>query len=143
MAKVGAVELGRAESEGVIAYVFGSVVATPDRTMKLPNTSTTLVDSQKPVITLLGPQVMAIPRNSVWVEPGFIATDFWTENGKKCSANISDRVTVSREINTANRKLWVLVYRCEDAAGNVAVAKRRYVYVLRKADMKFWSGSCG
>ncbi|MFN4084049.1 MAG: immunoglobulin-like domain-containing protein [Bacteroidia bacterium] len=74
-------------------------------------------DTEKPVLTLLGANPLDIDQNSTFVEPGFTATD-------NRDGDITSRVVVTGNVNTAVVGTYTLTYNVADNAGNTASATR-------------------
>ena len=78
-------------------------------------------DPIAPELTLLGNAHSMLQVGTAYTEPGFTATD-------NCDGDISQRVTVSGQVDTGKAGTYVLTYCVADSYGNTATAQRT-VYV--------------
>lgn len=83
--------------------------------------STTLADTVKPVISLVGGNVTLV-LGDTWVEPGYTATD-------NADGDITDSVVVTGSIDENTLGSQTLTYYVEDAAGNFAQTTRTVTVV--------------
>ncbi len=84
----------------------------------------TVVDTQRPAITLLGTPTLIINRRSVFVDPGATAFD-------DCEGNLTSRIVVGGDtVNTSREADYTLTYNVTDAAGNPAPQLTRVVTVV-------------
>lgn len=83
--------------------------------------STTLADAVAPVISLIGGNV-TIEQDSVWVEPGYTATD-------NADGDLTGAVVVTGTIDTSVLGPQTLTYTVEDAAGNETQTTRTVTVV--------------
>lgn len=79
--------------------------------------------SSPPVITLRGSNPLPLPVGTVYVEPGFTATD--NEDG-----NITSNVVVTGSVNHMILGSYILRYNVTDSEGNPAEEKTRTVNVV-------------
>ena len=79
-------------------------------------------DVENPTISLSGNNVMYIPLNSSFSEPGYEAYD-------NCDSTITDKVSVDGSVNTSSPGVYVLNYSVIDSVGNsVSVSRIVNVY---------------
>ncbi len=100
---------------GVTTVVFSAID-------KSGNTGTaqatvTVSDQSKPVITLTGEPVMRVSLGETFVEPGFSAQD-------NVDGDVTTKVSVSGNIDTATLGAYILTYSVSDVAGNTTTATR-------------------
>lgn len=74
-------------------------------------------DVENPTISLSGNNVMYIPLNSSFSEPGYEAYD-------NCDSTITDKVSVDGSVNTSSPGVYVLNYSVIDSVGNSASVSR-------------------
>ena len=82
--------------------------------------------AQIPVITLAGSTNMTVPLNSVWVDPGYTATD---ADGNDITAG----VTVTGTVDTTREGTYLLYYQVADSSGTPATPQIRSVNVVAPA----------
>lgn len=95
----------------------GNAAATVTRTVTVQSE-----DTEAPVITLLGDEVMRLYQGDVWSDPGVTATD-------NIDGDISAGVTVTGTVDPATAGSYVLTYNVSDAMGNPAQPVSRLVIV--------------
>jgi hypothetical protein len=83
-------------------------------------------DLNKPVITLVGDDVITLDLGATWTDPGCTATD--AEDGA-----ITTGFTVTGTVNTAQVNTYTITYTVSDKAGNVSDEVTRTVKV--KSDL--------
>lgn len=94
----------------------------------LPVTRTVnVVDTTKPVIVLVGPPVVSVSCGSTYCDAGATATDNY-------DGNITARITVSCNVNTAVAGTYCVTYNVSDTAGNAADPVSRTVLVTGTGD---------
>lgn len=74
-------------------------------------------DPIAPEITLLGEAHIMLKQNTTYKEAGFAALD-------NCDGDLTEKVTVSGEVDTGKAGTYVLTYTVEDSYGNLATAQR-------------------
>ena len=74
-------------------------------------------DPIPPEITLLGQAHRMLQLHKPYEEAGFTAVD-------NCDGDLTQKVTVSGDVDTGKAGIYVLTYRVEDSYGNVATAQR-------------------
>ena len=79
--------------------------------------------AQIPVITLAGSTSMTVPLNSVWVDPGYTATDPYGND-------LTGSVTISGAVDTSQAATYLLYYQVADAYGTPATPQVRTVNVV-------------
>ena len=84
-------------------------------------------DQTAPVITLTGSSQMTIAVGSAYAEPGYTATDNY-------DGDLTNRVTVTGSVDTAQAGTYHLYYDVTDGAGNAAVQQVRTVSVADEAE---------
>lgn len=77
----------------------------------------TVVDTTAPVLTLSGTPTVTIALGTEFTEPGYTALDGY-------DGDISSKVTVTGEVNTAAEGDYILTYKSTDSSGNTAEAER-------------------
>jgi hypothetical protein len=82
-----------------------------------------VVDTTRPVITLLGQNPMTLQLGTPYVEPGYTATDNY-------DGNITANVAVSGSVNHTAVGSYTLRYNVSDSSGNPAQEKTRTVSVV-------------
>jgi hypothetical protein len=95
--------------------VNGNKAHTVFRTVKV-------IDTIKPVITLIGANPLKVGQGAAYVEPGFTATD--NKDG-----TITGSVVVTGTVDTSTLGSYTKYYNVTDAAGNVADTVTRTVVV--------------
>ena len=80
-------------------------------------------DETAPVITLLGSNPMSAPRDSAFIDPGYIATD-------NLDGDITDLVNVTGSVDVMTDGKYILKYNVIDASGNMAIEVERVVNVM-------------
>ncbi len=83
-------------------------------------------DTVKPWIELKGFNPVYTPLNEPYVDSGAVA---WDVNAYGDTVNISDRLVITNNVNTAEIGKYVVRYNVEDEAGNKAEEVTRTVYV--------------
>ncbi len=81
-----------------------------------------IVDTQKPVLKLEGDEKITITRGKEFTDPGFTATDGY-------DGDLTGKVTVSGEVDTAKAGTYTLTYEVLDSSGNAAEKLTRTVTV--------------
>ncbi len=90
--------------------------ATPvSRTVKV-------VDTIKPVITMLGNSKVTIKRNSQYTDAGATASDNF-------DGNLTSKIAVTTNVNTSRVGTYYVRYNVKDSSGNAAAQKSRTVIV--------------
>lgn len=74
-------------------------------------------DPVPPVLTLLGDPDLIVPQGNAYREPGYQAVD-------DCDGDITDKVTVSGNVDVHKPGRYVLTYTATDNFGNTATQKR-------------------
>jgi hypothetical protein len=82
-----------------------------------------VVDTTKPVITLLGPPSIKVQAGSTYSDAGATAAD-------SLDGSITSRIVRSGSVNTAALGTYVLTFNVSDATGNAAAPVARTVYVV-------------
>jgi len=80
-------------------------------------------DSTPPVITLTGPSTITIPQNSTYVDQGATATD-------NIDGNITARMSIANNVNTAVIGTYTVTFNVNDNAGNSATQVTRTLNVI-------------
>lgn len=89
-----------------------------------------VVDTVKPVIVLKGAASVTVKRGTVWVDPGWVATDNYDGDlTAKVAVKVSGNVTSAGAVNTAKAGTAIVTYNVADASGNTAIAVKRMVVV--------------
>lgn len=103
----------REEKDGIVFYTvsdsFGNTT-TVEREIIYK-------DTVAPIITLNGEADLKISTGEEYVEAGFVASD-------DCEGDISDKVVVSGEVDTAKNGSYVITYAVKDSYGNECVINR-------------------
>lgn len=81
-----------------------------------------VVDTKKPVLALKGEEKISITRGKEFTDPGFTATDNY-------DGDLTGKVTVSGEVDTAKAGTYTLTYTVADSSGNAAEKVTRTVTV--------------
>ena len=81
-----------------------------------------VVDTKKPVLALKGEEKISITRGKDFTDPGFTATDNY-------DGDLTGKVTVSGEVDTAKAGTYPLTYEVLDSSGNAAEKVTRTVTV--------------
>lgn len=84
--------------------------------------SVTVVDTQKPVITMKGKSVVTVRRNRQYVDAGATANDAF-------EGNITAKIVTTSKVNTSRNGTYTVKYNVKDGSGNAASQKVRYVIV--------------
>ena len=82
-----------------------------------------VIDTIVPIITLSGLNEIYIKKDTSFIEPGYLATDFF-------NIDLSNRVIVTSNVNTAIIGRYTVSYNLFDDVSNSAEAKIRYVNVF-------------
>lgn len=90
-------------------------------------TSAGTPDTTPPIITLLGGATLNVTAGGTFTDPGATATD-------NVDGDISSRIVVTGNVNTAVTGSYTLSYNVSDAAGNAATTRTRTVNVTAAAD---------
>gem|GEM_PF-793928 len=93
---------------------FGNIAEPVIRTVQV-------VDTQKPIITLLGANPMTVECKSTFTDPGTTVTD-------SCDSSVT--VTATGTVNTNVVGNYTITYTATDASGNSAESKTRTVQVV-------------
>ena len=103
----------REEKDGIVFYTvsdsFGNTTTVERKIV--------YKDTVAPVITLNGEADLKISTGEEYVEAGFVASD-------DCEGDISDKVVVSGEVDTAKNGSYVITYAVKDSYGNECVINR-------------------
>jgi peptidoglycan/xylan/chitin deacetylase (PgdA/CDA1 family) len=103
----------REEKDGIVFYTvsdsFGNTTTVERKIV--------YKDTVAPVITLNGEADLKISTGEEYVEAGFVAND-------DCEGDISDKVVVSGEVDTAKNGSYVITYAVKDSYGNECVINR-------------------
>ena len=86
-----------------------------------------VVDETAPVITLEGSSQMTISNNTVYVDPGYTAFDYY-------DGDLTSIVTVTGTVDATQAGTYYLYYNVADSSGNAAVQQVRTVNVEVIAD---------
>jgi hypothetical protein len=98
------------------------------------NNSTTVtrtinvIDTEAPVLKLLGNAVDTVERWSDYVDAGYTVSDY-------CNPESEVTVTITGTANTQSVGLYTLTYCAEDASGNKSPCATRYVVVVMPVGM--------
>lgn len=84
-------------------------------------TSTTLIDSESPTISLAGGN-QTVEVGEAWSEPGYTASD-------NADGDITNNVIVTGSVNTAIAGAYTLTYQVSDSAGNQTTVQRTITVV--------------
>ena len=76
-----------------------------------------VVDTEKPVIKILGPNVYTMLIDEEYKEPGIVITDNSNEN-------LTDKVEIENNINTNKPGTYEIKYKVKDSSGNETTARR-------------------
>ena len=115
-------------NDSVNANVVGSYTVTYDVSDAAGNKADTatrtvnVVDTTKPVITLIGNSTMTIEIRNAYTDPGATAYD-------RYDGNITSRIVPDNQVNTNAAGTYNITYDVSDAAGNKAVEVTRTVKV--------------
>ena len=82
----------------------------------------TPVDTETPVITLLGDQVVSSFLGDIYEDAGATATD-------NVDGDITANIIVTGEVNTSSIGTYTLTYNVSDAAGNTATPRTRTINI--------------
>ncbi len=99
---------------GLFAFILLSTQCKKDEEDK---------DTTPPVITLKGDTLMFVNKDSLYVEPGYTATD-------DTDGDITNKVSIKGHVDTSVEGTYFLYYDVSDAAGNAAEQKKREVKVM-------------
>ncbi|SEU16475.1 immunoglobulin-like domain-containing protein [Stigmatella erecta] len=117
ISKTGQVDTG---TPGAYALQYGAVDAAGNSAVA--TRTVTVTDSAPPVLQLVGPTSMAQECATPFTDPSATAFD-------ACLGDVSQRITVSGAVNTAQPGAYVLTYNAVDTVGNAAVPVQRTVQV--------------
>ena len=95
----------------------GNAATTQNRTV------TVVAGDASPVITLKGQRVMTIEEGTVYVEPGYTATDH--EDG-----DLTASVTVTGTVDMTKIGTYTIYYDVSDSFGNAAIQQTRTIHVV-------------
>ena len=76
-----------------------------------------VVDTTAPIITLAGENTVYVQNGENYTEAGYMAQD-------GCDGDITDRVTVSGDVDTSTAGSYILTYEVKDSSGNEASMQR-------------------
>ena len=76
-----------------------------------------VVDTTAPIITLAGENTVYVQKGESYTEAGYMAQD-------GCDGDITDRVTVSGDVDTSTAGSYILTYEVKDSSGNEASMQR-------------------
>ena len=82
-----------------------------------------VLDTEAPIITLLGASNFSINNDEIYTDPGFTVTD-------NIDNNLEANVTISGTVDTSIPGTYTLTYDVTDTAGNPAIQKTRIVTVV-------------
>ncbi len=107
--------------------VIGTYIITYTVTDSSGNTTTltrtvNIVDTEKPVITLLGEETVNLEFGATYIDAGATATD-------NVDGDITDRIIVNNPVDTSVAGIYTVTYNVSDSAGNQADEVRRTVIV--------------
>lgn len=74
-------------------------------------------DNTPPVITLLGPNPLTMPKNKQYLEPGATAYDAYF-------GDVSNRIIITGNVNTSIAGTYILTYKATDLVGNQSMKTR-------------------
>jgi hypothetical protein len=106
-------QVQRVEKDGVVTYTVSDASgnqATVTRAIFYH-------DPIAPTITLNGNETLVVMKGSTYEDPGFTAQD-------NCDGDITNRVTVTGQVDTGKVGTYELTYTVTDSYGNEATAKR-------------------
>jgi hypothetical protein len=95
-----------------------------------------VVDTQKPVLSLLGDSSLAISQGSVFIDPGAAAEDNY-------DGDLTSRIAVTGTVNTVHPGVYTLIYKVRDSSGNEATAERILRVLSMDASLKLLSVNQG
>jgi hypothetical protein len=87
-----------------------------------------VIDTEAPVLKLLGNAVDTVERWSDYVDAGYTVSDY-------CNPESEVTVTITGTANTQSVGLYTLTYCAEDASGNKSPCATRYVVVVMPVGM--------
>jgi hypothetical protein len=82
-----------------------------------PGTSTPIIDTAAPLVSLLGDAAMQVTIGDTFVDPGAIASD-------AVDGDLTPHIVVTGTVDTATAGLYTLTYSATDAAGNTGTTSR-------------------
>ena len=83
-------------------------------------------DKTNPTITLKGNNNQTIYVGSSWKEPGYTAND-------NCDNDITNKVTISGNVNTTKTGTYKITYTIQDSSGNKSIAERTIKVINKQA----------
>lgn len=122
-------------SSNVNSFAEGSYTVTYSCTDDAGNTATATrtvnvveqLDTEPPVIVLIGSSVVYVDVNSAYLELGAVASD--TADG-----DVTNRLAITNNVETSKAGVYVVRYNASDSAGNQAVEVTRTVIVRNPSD---------
>ena len=103
----------RAEKDGTVTYT----VSDSSGNQATVTRAIFYHDPIAPTITLNGNETLVVMKGSTYEDPGFTAQD-------NCDGDITNRVTVTGQVDTGKVGTYELTYTVTDSYGNEATAKR-------------------
>ena len=100
-----------------VADSSGNAAVTQNRTV------TVVADGAPPVITLKGQRAMTVEGGTIYVEPGYAATD-------DIDGNVTGMVVVTGMVDTTVLDTYTIYYDVSDSVGNAATTQNRTVTVV-------------
>ena len=100
-----------------VADSSGNAAVTQNRTV------TVVADGAPPVITLKGQRAMTVEGGTIYVEPGYAATD-------DIDGNVTGMVVVTGMVDTTVLDTYTIYYDVSDSVGNAAITQSRTVTVV-------------
>jgi cytochrome c peroxidase len=110
-----------------LSYNVNDAAGNPARTVTRSVNVTLSADNTRPVITLNGNQTLSVVQGTSFNDPGATASD-------NRDGNITNTISKSGSVNTANVGNYTLSYNVSDAAGNKATTVIRKVNVILGSD---------
>ncbi len=89
----------------------------------MPLGNVTTPADEPPVILLNGSSIMTILLGTPYVEPGYMAIDYY-------DGNVTDDMTVSNSVDVNREGNYNIFYYASDSAGNLATPQKRIVFVI-------------
>ena len=86
------------------------------------------LDITKPVITLLGNAEVNLTVGEVYTDVGATATD-------NVDGNITDKIVMHSDVNSAKVGTYTVTYDVNDSAGNVADRVRRVIHIIEDSEL--------
>jgi hypothetical protein len=113
----------KAAPEGQVAEVrvYNRALSTEEVGLLYQHEESTPVDTEAPVITLIGADPLEVYKGSVFTDPEATVTD---------NVDATRTITGSGTVDTSTVGICTLIYATQDAAGNMAVAVTRTVNMV-------------